>query len=73
MDPNMVQLLAQVTEMQRKLAEGLQMTNNNLAALVQNSERRQEVMLQAAREGKLKHWDDAERFRSCKNLFRPRE
>ena len=66
MDPAVAQLLAQVVEMQKALAEGLQRTNANLAALVQNGEQRQEVILQAARDGRSKRWDDADRFRSCK-------
>ena len=60
------ELLSQVVEMQKTLAEGLQRTNANLAALVQNGERRQEVILQAASDGRSKRWDGPDRFRSCK-------
>ena len=50
MDPVVAQLFAQMAEMQKKLADGLQATNQNLAALVANSERRQETILREARE-----------------------
>ena len=67
MDPAAVgQLLSQIVEMQKTLADGLQRTNANLAALVQNGEQRQETILREARDGRSKRWDDADRFRSCK-------
>ena len=58
--------------MQKQLADGLHQTNQNLALLVSNSERRQEVILKESREVRQKHWDDGERFRSCK-VFSGRE
>ena len=53
-------------EIQKHLADGLQITNANLAALVQNGERRQETILDVTRDGRLKRWDDFDRYRSCK-------
>ena len=66
MDPIVAQLFAQITEMQRKLSDGLQTTNQSLAALVATSDRRQETFLREAREGRARHWDDGEKFRCCK-------
>ena len=66
MDPAIAQLVAQLVEMQRKLAEGLQATNQNLAALVTNSERRQETILKEGRDGRTRQWDDGDKFRNCK-------
>ena len=73
MEQNVVQLLTQLTVMQQQLAEGLHATNANLtatylnlASLMQASERRQEVMLKEARDGRQRSWDDSERFRNCK-------
>ena len=73
MDPAMVQLFAQFAEMQKQLAEGLHQTNQNLALLVTDSERRQEVILKESREGRQKHWDDGEKklqslFWSCERM-----
>ena len=67
MDPVAIgQLLSQLVEMQKRLAEGLQATNQNLAAIVANGDRRQETILKENRDGRARHWDDGEKFRNCK-------